>query len=239
MNRSSWNNKARPLQDCTTTWALVPIKNFARAKSRLATVLSAEQCAALATCMATDVIAALRGCADVGRVVCLGEQPEIETFATQQGCEFVAERSGAGLSANLDHAARSLQENGARSLLIVPGDLPLIAPADVSTLLKKHRDGMTICPAGRDGGTNALVISPPTAIGFLFGEQSCERHCRAAEAAGLQPHIVEVAAFSHDIDQPTDLEQLCRLEVHGHTGRYLEQADIRAAFSLPPSAALA
>jgi len=227
------------LQDCTTTWALVPIKNFARAKSRLAAILSAEQCATLAACMAADVIAALRACADIGHVVCLGEEAQIQAFAAEQGCEFIAERPGAGLSANLDHAARQLQENGARTLLIVPGDLPTITPADVSALLKKHRGGLTICPAGRDGGTNALVISPPTGIGFLFGEQSCRRHYRAAETAGLESHIVHAAAFSCDIDQPADLAQLCRLDLQGHTGRFLDQSTLRDAFPRPPSAATA
>jgi len=213
----------------------VPIKGFARAKSRLASALSTEQCAELAVCMAADVTATLRDCAGIGHVVCLGEAPEVQTFAAEHGCEFIAEKPGAGLSVNLDHAARQLQENGAQTLLIVPSDLPTITPADLDELLNNHRGGLTICPAGRDGGTNALVVSPPTGIGFLFGEQSCARHVQAAEAAGLKHRVVHAPAFSCDIDRPADLEWLCKDDPHGQTRRYLEQSPICTAFR-PPSA---
>lgn len=229
----------KPLRNSATTWALVPIKDFARAKSRLAAVLSAEQCAALASCMAADVVAALRACTGIGHVVCLGEEPQIQTFAVEHDCDFIVEQTGAGLSANLDRAAQLLQGKGAQTLLIIPSDLPTITSGDVDTLLANHRGGLTICPAGRDGGTNALIISPPTGIGFQFGEQSCRRHHRAAEAAGLEHCIVHATAFSCDIDRPSDLEQLCRVESHGFTGRYLDQSTIRAAFPCSPSAATA
>jgi 2-phospho-L-lactate guanylyltransferase len=235
------------LQDSATTWALVPIKDFARAKSRLTTVLTDEQCAELAACMAADVTTALRGCAGIGHVVCLGQEPQIRAFATEHGCEFIAETAGAGLSANLDHAAQQLQENGARTLLIVPGDLPTITPADLDALLENHRGGLTICPADLDGGTNALVISPPTGIGFLFGNRSSEQHIRAAEAAGLEHRIVRAVAFRCDIDVPADLAWLCSADPQEHTRRYLDRSGIRstlrsimgATFHQPPSAATA
>jgi 2-phospho-L-lactate guanylyltransferase len=231
------------LKDSATTWALVPIKDFARAKSRLAAVLTTEQCAALAACMAADVATALRGCAGIGHIVCLGEEPQIRAFAAEHDCEFIAERPDAGLLANLDHAAQELQGNGARTLLIVPSDLPTITPANLDSLLEKHHGGLTICPADRDGGTNALVISPPTGIGFLFGKQSCERHCRAAEAADLEYRVVHAAPFSIDIDRPADLAWLCGFDPQGQTGRYLDRSGLRATIlnhsDQPPSAAIA
>jgi len=231
------------LQNSATTWALVPIKDFARAKSRLRPLLTAEQCAELAVCMAADVLRALRGCTRIGRVICLGEAPGVRTFANQQGCEFIAEHPGAGLRANLDLAARQLQENGAQTLLIVPGDLPTIEAADIDACIDKHRGGLTICPAERDGGTNALIVSPPTGIGFQFGEQSCAKHIHAAEAAGLEHRVEDAPAFRYDIDGPADLAWLCDASVQGRTGRYLERSGlkekIRSESGHPPSAAIA
>jgi 2-phospho-L-lactate guanylyltransferase len=189
--------------------------------------------------MAADVTTTLRNCTGIGHVVCLGEDPLIRTFSTEQDCEFIAELEGAGLSANLDHAARQLQANGAQTLLIIPSDLPTITTNDVDALLREHCGGLTICPAGRDGGTNALVISPPTGIGFLFGEQSCERHILAAKAAGLEHRVTCPTAFQCDIDRPTDLVQLCSINPMGHTGKYLSQSGIRSAFRQPPSVASA
>lgn len=226
-----------------TTWALVPIKDFTRAKSRLRPLLTAEQCAELAACMAADVLRALRGCPGIGHVACLGDEPQIRAFAAQQGCEFIAEHPDTGLRANLNLAARQLQENGAQTLLIVPGDLPTISATDIDECLKKHHDGLTICPAERDGGTNTLIITPPTGIGFQFGEQSCAKHIHAAEASGLEHQIDDAPAFRYDIDTPVDLAWLCDASPQGQTGEYLERSGllekIRGASDQPPSAAIA
>ncbi len=214
----------------------MPIKGFTKAKSRLGTVLTTEQCAQLAACMATDVVTALRQCTGIDHVVCLGEDPLVRTFSSEHGCKFISELPGAGLSANLDYAARQIQESGAQTLLIVPGDLPTITTADIDALLEKHCGGLTICPASRDGGTNGLIISPPTGIHFLFGEHSCEQHILAAKAAGLKQRVISPAAFQCDIDRPADLAQLCRINLQGCTGRYLDQSGIRVLLQ-PPSVA--
>jgi len=235
------------LHNNATTWAIVPLKDFTRAKSRLRPLLTAEQCAELAACMAADVLRALRGCAGIGHVACLGGEPQIRAFAAQQGCEFIAEHPDAGLRANLDLAARHLQENGAQTLLIVPGDLPTINATDIGECLEKHHDGLTICPAERDGGTNTLIITPPTGIGFQFGEQSGAKHIQAAEAVGLEYRIDDAPAFRYDIDIPADLAWLCdaspQKRTGRQTGRYLERSGllekIRGTSDQPPSAAIA
>jgi 2-phospho-L-lactate guanylyltransferase len=209
------------LNNRETTWALVPIKDFAAAKSRLSPALSAMQSAELAACMAADVLAALRGCARIERVACLGSGRAVRRLAAQYGCHLIAEPPGAGLSGGLNAAAREIERRGARTLLIVPGDLPMLTSEDVDALLDAHAGGLSICPARRDGGTNALVITPPTAIDFRFGDDSCARHVDAARAVGLDPQCIELAAFDDDIDTPADLERLTRMKPLGYTGRFL------------------
>lgn len=217
------------MTDSNKVWALVPIKEFARAKSRLGGTLTAQQCADLAACMAGDVITALLECEPVARVTCLGAGEQMEAFVTSRGCSFIGEIPGAGLSANLDLAARQLQDAGARTLLVLPGDLPMLESADIGTLLAKHKGGLTVCPARRDGGTNALIVSPPTGIRFRFGESSCARHVEAAKVAGLEHRTVHAPAFECDIDTPDDLGALCRSDVRGQTGQYLDRSGIRSA----------
>lgn len=219
--------------------ALVPIKEFARAKSRLGGVLTAGQCAELAACMTGDVIDALLDCERIERIACLGAGEQTAEFANSRGCAFIDEIPGSDLSANLDLAARRLQDEGAETLLILPGDLPMLTSADIEMLLAGHNDDLTICRAQRDGGTNALVVSPPTGIRFRFGESSCARHAEAAKAAGLTHRIVNAPAFGHDIDTPDDLTALCRSAVHGETGRYLDRSGLRSAAGSAPAHATA
>ena len=155
----------------------------------------------------------------------------------------VMAHDGDGLLVNLDRAARELEQKGAGTLLIVPGALPTIGAADLDACLAGHRDGLTICPAERDGGTNVLAVSPPTGIGFRFGEQSCAKHVEAAATAGLDYRIEDIPAFRHDIDVPSDLAWLCGTPPQGRTGRFIARTGlakrIRNATGHPPSAAIA
>lgn len=221
------------MHDNGQTWALVPIKEFDRAKSRLSGALTAEQRAELAFCMASDVIDALRGSASIDHVACVGSGPHIAEFAARRGCTFIAESRSDDLSNHLDEAARQLADRGAQLLMIVPADVPMITSADVDALLAAHTGGMTICPARRDGGTNALIIDPPTAIAFRFGEHSADRHVEAATAAGLAHRVLHAAAFEYDIDTPADLAALCQTGPRSQTGRYLDRSGIRSAYCPP------
>ena len=190
-----------------TVCALVPFKNAVHAKTRLRTVLSADECAFLAHHMAVATVHALTHAASVGRVVLLGETPDL---ATKTGCEFVREDSDLGLSANLFEAGQSLDLDPTDTLAVFPADVPLIGTADVEAVIGAHRHGLTLCPAARDGGTNALLLTPPGAMQFHFGIDSARLHAEAAREAGLAVQVIDSAALSHDIDTAQDLQWLCR-----------------------------
>lgn len=197
----------------------MPIKAFGKAKTRLRPALTADQCAALARHMATDVVTALQSASTLQGITLLGEDPVVAEFAQDLDCDYVAEDSEAGLSANLDAAAGKLKLAGVDKLLVLPSDLPTLRAADIDRLLNDHTGGLSVCPASRDGGTNALVMSPPAAIRFCFGPQSANRHVEAANAAELRTERVSRDAFSRDIDTPDDLIWFCQ---HSSTGRAID-----------------
>ncbi len=85
-------------------WALIPIKDFIEAKSRLRTVLQAEECAALARCMARDVANAVMASGAVHGTTLLGRGAAIGNLASELSCDYLEENSAADLSRNLDTA---------------------------------------------------------------------------------------------------------------------------------------
>ena len=147
-----------------TIWALIPVKDFGHAKSRLRTVLSDDECAGLALNMARDVAAAITGSEVVDGLSLLGSGPEIEKLADELHCEGMEEFYDVDLSCNLGLAARQLDTNGVATLVIIPGDLPTLRAEDVDQLITRTESDLGISAAGRDGGTNALVLSPPGAL---------------------------------------------------------------------------
>jgi FO synthase len=201
------------------TWAIIPVKDFARAKTRLSGVLMPAQCAALARVMAADVLHALTHAPSLDGVVVMGEGTEQAELAARFGCEFAPDDPALDLSGNLARNAKRLAARGVKTLLVVPADLPALRADDVERFLghRHSRAGnsdigngdVTIARAARDGGTNALCVSPPDALEFCVGVDSARRHAESATAAGLTARIVDDPAFRSDIDVPEDLREFC------------------------------
>ena len=65
-------------------------------------------------------------------------------------------------------------------------------------------------PAIGRGGTNALYLRPPDAIGMHFGDDSLPKFRDEAEAKGVEFVIHHSDSIALDLDEPSDLERLSR-----------------------------
>ncbi len=63
---------------------------------------------------------------------------------------------------------------------------------------------VVLVPDRHGSGTNALLLAPPNAIDFRFGEGSRAAHAAAAEAAGAT-YVELDGPLSFDLDTPEDL----------------------------------
>lgn len=186
-----------------TTVAVLPIKCFERAKTRL-DVPGREHVAAD---MVTQVLGALRAASGLDAVLVVTADPAAVARAAEHGFEVVDEPAPAGHSAAAALGVARAVARGASRVLLVPGDCPLLTGDDVDALLDRHRDpGVVVVPDRHGTGTNALLLSPPEAIGPAFGEGSRARHERLAAEAGVRCTVDEVPALLLDVDTVADLE---------------------------------
>lgn len=211
----------------TGAWALVPVKPFARAKTRLDGLLTRAECAQLAAQMLLDVLRALGATPLISGISLLGNEPQLAALSAGSGAQLLPEPPGDDYRKALGNAAARLAAQGVRHLLVLPADLPTLSAADVTRLLESHTDGISLCPAARDGGTNALLLSPPTAIPFLYGPDSAKRHLEAARARGIPARHTELAGFARDIDTPDDVHWLLEQRIACATLAWLKSSGIR------------
>jgi 2-phospho-L-lactate guanylyltransferase len=172
--------------------AVVPMKSMPLAKGRLAPVLDVGGRRALAQKMLDHVLETLR----------------------QAGLPTVRVANGAGDDADLNRdvtlAARAVEAEGATELLLVMADLPYLSVADIEALTKAGRESAVVIAEAKDGGTNALLLRPPTVLEFTFATHrpSATLHAERARAAGIEPVFVRRPGLARDIDTPADLAQL-------------------------------
>ncbi|HEU4323678.1 MAG TPA: 2-phospho-L-lactate guanylyltransferase [Roseiflexaceae bacterium] len=190
--------------------AVVPVKNLGRAKGRLAPALAPAQRRELVLAMLADVLGALRAARAVGTLggyAVISRDAEVLAYAAAQGATPLHDRAE-DLNDALAQAASHYARRGAAGLLVLPADVPLVAPAEIARLAKAApAPGIAVAPS-RDGGTNALLVRPPMALPFLFGVGSLARHLDAARARGLPATVFHAAGLSLDVDSPDDLALL-------------------------------
>lgn len=197
-----------------TIWAIVPVKPLRRGKSRLAGTLSEDERAELNQALLQHTLSTLTDIKELEQVLVISRDPHALTVARQHGARTVREDGQPELNTALTRATVVAKVHATRGVLILPADLPLISREDVLTLLEKAADPpvVVISPDRHGKGTNALLISPSGLIEYDFGENSFQRHCERAKAAGARLEIVDLPSLGLDLDLPEDLEIIRELE---------------------------
>lgn len=202
----------------SSTWALVPLRQLACGKERLAGVLTPAARRALVEAMAEDLVRALLELPlPSTQIVLVSEDPEVATLALRLGVALFRPSPAAcdPLNAALAEAATRAAASGAGAVLMIHADLPRASAPALRRLLAAHAASPSIPHAtlvsDREGtGTNCLLLSPPLPIPLLFGPGSRARHRQACAEAGLSCLELAEPALAFDIDVPADLALLVR-----------------------------
>jgi 2-phospho-L-lactate guanylyltransferase len=202
-----------------TTLAILPIKSFDEAKQRLRDELDPTPRRALVEAMFSDVLIALRRAKLVDQVLVVSADNVAQRIAGGYDAMVVQDEDAGHNQAAAQGAARAL-ELGVDRVLMVPGDCPLISPMELDGLLghPAPAPSVLIVPDRHGSGTNALALSPPSAIVPAFGEGSGARHVALARAAGVPFGVEELGSLGLDLDTPADVIALTR-ELEACPGR--------------------
>jgi 2-phospho-L-lactate guanylyltransferase len=198
------------------TIAVVPVKALVQAKSRLSVRLDADGRRRLVLAMLADVLAALGACPQLGGIIVVTPDDDVATAARERGADVLLEDAPAGdLNGAIALGIAQAADRGAGAVVVVPGDVPLATPGELTKLLATSK-GMGVAVAvapSRDGnGTNALVLTPPDVLAPAFGPNSCQRHLSQARAKGLSRRVIELPGLGFDVDEPGDLDRLRELD---------------------------
>jgi 2-phospho-L-lactate/phosphoenolpyruvate guanylyltransferase len=189
--------------------AVVPVKRFAVAKSRLAPGVDEARRPDLIAAMVADVLEAIGRARSIERTIVVSQEPRAAELAAAAGAELVDDFDDASHSAAALAGIAVAEAAGARCVALLPGDCPLLDPRELDKMLTGVPDPyVAVIPDRHGTGTNALVLAPPSAIEPSFGEGSKERHIAAARAAGIPYGVEELASPGIDLDTPADIVAL-------------------------------
>ena len=199
-----------PVQKCLV---VVPMKDPTLSKTRLRGRLKDEQRKALAQLLFKRTLKTLLQARDSSQpalfdLAVVTDSTDAATIATAHHVTVIEEGPAHSLSRAVDTAAQWAAGNGYDAICMFPADLAAPDPEDIRRFVQaglQHGGGL-LCPS-TDMGTNALFLSPPTAITFSFGINSANSHLTAIEQAGLLPRLLPLESLRFDIDTVDCLEK--------------------------------
>lgn len=216
------------------TAAILPVKRFAAAKSRLGASVADELRARLARAMVSDVLEALALSASIERTILVTREPAMLEAARRDDVQLLEDTAEDGQSAAVALGIAQALADGFDRALCIPGDCPALDASELDRLIDGSSEPVTIVPDRHGTGTNGLLLAPPDAIAPAFGPGSCERHRALAHRVGLGCRVERPSSLLLDIDTGEDLDALrARL-----TGEYAAAERTRAVLGRPASGAV-
>jgi len=184
---------------------LLPVKDFANAKQRLASKLDPSARAGLARSMCLDVLNTLARTRVPNRVVVFTAADEVIQMARPLGFDVVLEKAVDGHSAAVNHMVSELLSSSSR-ILSIASDLPRLVPSEIDFVLDAATEPITLIPSRDWTGTNGALFISPARIVMEYGEGSFRRHLSKAAAAGHRADVMNLPGIAFDIDTPEDLD---------------------------------
>jgi len=199
-------------------WIVLPVKDSKEAKQRLSPLLSIDQRRELCQAMLDDVLGEVCRVRGLQGILVISNDPAIQELETRFPIQTRLEpRDNAlGLNGAVADAAHYLTENGADTVLVLHGDIPMANATELERALAHHHSQgpgshITLTPDDVWDGTNVLLASPPLAIPFSYGKQSFSRHYKLALEGNVRIDVFGSDILALDIDTPDDL---ARFAVH-------------------------
>jgi 2-phospho-L-lactate/phosphoenolpyruvate guanylyltransferase len=189
---------------------LLPVKNLAKAKQRLASALDQATRTELAQTMLTDVVEAIAAFAGDEVALATSDSFAVE-LACRYGFEIIRDEANVSETAAIEMATRACEARGAESTLVIPGDIPLIDATDLRAIYDASPEaGSVLVPSRDKRGTNAVLRRPASLFPLRFGNDSFMPHLAAAIATDKACVVLSLPAIGLDIDTPEDLRELAQ-----------------------------
>ena len=183
---------------------IVPMKPLRLVKSRLAERLESHQREAIGLGMFNRVVGAAVD-SSAAAVWVVGGDEAVKQASLQVGAQWW-EDHGKDLNDSLTVTFEKAFRAGFAPAYL-PADLPFVSSEDVSNLIEASSAGetVTLSPAHRDGGTNAIVVPTYAAFRPMLGHDSFEKHRKQAHEEGIALEIFDSTGIGLDLDTPDDL----------------------------------
>lgn len=190
------------------TAAIIPVKTFSKAKTRLG--LSAEKKEKICEIMLEEILHTLSISPLIDKIIIVTKDEKALEISKKYNTVHISDNNESGVNDAVALADHYLLENGFEASIVFPQDIPYIKTQDIEFILKFKTDSkfVIVVPSRRFDGTNALVRMPINLMKTHYDEDSYKIHMNTAKEHTLNVAMVFVKRIMWDVDNNEDLKFL-------------------------------
>jgi len=190
------------------TAAIIPVKTFLRAKTRLG--LSCEQTEKICEIMLEEILHVLSISPQIDKIIMVTKDKKALGLSEKFNTVSIFDDKESGVNNAVALADKYLLKNGFETSIVVPQDIPYIKTQDIDFMLKfkANSDFAIVVPSRRFDGTNALIRNPINLMKTHYDEDSYKIHMSTAKEATRDVSLVFVKRIMWDVDNIEDLNFL-------------------------------
>lgn len=130
------------------------------------------------------------------------------------------------LNSALNYAVNRAGQEGAKKLILMHGDIPLLDAQELDNLIAEFNSEIAIVPDKHGTGTNALLLILPSKLQLQFGESSFTKHKEQAEELQLKYQVLHYESIALDVDSVNDINILKdNVKENTYTGKWFAQLE--------------
>jgi len=190
------------------TAAIIPVKTFLKAKTRLG--LSTEQTEKICEIMLEEILQVLSISPQIDEIIIITKDKKALSISKKFNATQIIDDKESGVNDAVALADEYLLKNGFEASIVFPQDIPYIKTQDIDFILKfkTNSNFAIIVPSRRFDGTNALVRNPVNLMKTHYDEDSYKIHMSTAKEQTREVSLVFVKRIMLDVDNMEDLKFL-------------------------------
>ena len=186
------------------TYAIVPVKSFSKAKTRLNIPQIKRE--SLCKAMLEEVLKTLSKCKSIDDIVIVSKDDAVIKLGKPFGAIQIFD-DDLGVNQAVHLADQYLSDLECNCSVIFPQDIPMMESSDVDSLLGflKSRNSVILVPSRQFNGTNALVRYYASSMKTQYDKGSYSYQLNAAKSVTQNISLAFIRRMMLDIDDELDL----------------------------------
>ena len=187
------------------TVAIIPVKSFSKAKTRLS--ISSEKTVDICKIMLNEVLQTISSTNKIDNTIIVSRDESAFDIGKKFNVIQVFDESESGVNNAISLVDDYISDSEFDTSVILPQDIPFFNTVDLDNLFSFfQKNSVIIVPSRHFNGTNALLRNPAKIMTTRYDEGTYKSHLDQAKSSKIDLSLLLIRRLMLDIDAKVDIE---------------------------------